>query len=347
MKVTIYSDTSAFEAVKAEEWHALLNKSATDVIFLTWEWQATWWKHLQPGELLLLVYRDTLGELLGIVPLFRTRRTSDVITLSIVGCEEISDYLDVIVQTQHEQAICSHLISFLLAEDAPPWDEIRLCNLRRNSTAYRVLAEEATRVGLSVSVSEQDVCPIISLPKDWNAYLAGLDKKRRHEIRRKIRRAENQAHTRWYIADPSSRDLDEEMEAFITLHRLSDPAKNMFMDDKRPDFFKEVARCLAKRGWLCLSFLEIDNEKAASLLSFNYNDSFQVYNSGYDPHKHANLSPGIVLLSYNIRHAIELGRSTFDFLRGDEEYKFRFGAKPVPVHELLITRPGDKPGDST
>ena len=73
-------------------------------------------------------------------------------------------------------------------------------------------------------------------------------------------------------------------------------------------------------------------------LNFDYRDSILVYNSGYDPEKYAWLSPGIVLLSYCIQWAIESGRAKFDFLRGDEEYKFRFGAEPTEIYRLLITR---------
>jgi CelD/BcsL family acetyltransferase involved in cellulose biosynthesis len=87
-----------------------------------------------------------------------------------------------------------------------------------------------------------------------------------------------------------------------------------------------------------LAFIELNGEKAAAMLNFDYRDSILVYNSGYDPQKYARLSPGIVLLSYCIQRAIELGRTEFDFLRGAEEYKYRFGAQPTEVHRLLITR---------
>ncbi|MFQ5814423.1 MAG: GNAT family N-acetyltransferase, partial [Anaerolineae bacterium] len=79
-------------------------------------------------------------------------------------------------------------------------------------------------------------------------------------------------------------------------------------------------------------------EKAATMLNFDYRDSILVYNSGYNPRKYARLSPGIVLLSYCIQWAIESGRAKFDFLRGDEEYKYRFGAQPTEIYRLLIAR---------
>ena len=79
-------------------------------------------------------------------------------------------------------------------------------------------------------------------------------------------------------------------------------------------------------------------DKAAAMLGFDYNNEFLLYNSGYDPSQFANLSPGNVLTSYTIQHAIELGRSRYDFLRGAEVYKFRFGAEAEPVYDLDICR---------
>jgi CelD/BcsL family acetyltransferase involved in cellulose biosynthesis len=134
------------------------------------------------------------------------------------------------------------------------------------------------------------------------------------------------------------RDLAAEMEAFIELHEKSDVDKDAFMDAQMKGFFHAVAQVLYEAGWLQLAFIEVNGEKAATMMNFDYRDSIMVYNSGYDPQQYAWLSPGIVLLAYCIQHAIELGRAKFDFLRGDEEYKYHFGAQPTEVYRLLITR---------
>jgi CelD/BcsL family acetyltransferase involved in cellulose biosynthesis len=63
-----------------------------------------------------------------------------------------------------------------------------------------------------------------------------------------------------------------------------------------------------------------------------------VYNSGYDPIKYGALSPGIVLFAHSIQDAIAAKRRRYDFLRGNEEYKYRFGAKETEVMELHIRR---------
>ena len=131
-------------------------------------------------------------------------------------------------------------------------------------------------------------------------------------------------------------DIAAQMEDFIELHRLSRPEKNVFMDEGMRNFFVDVAGIMAERDWLQLSFLEIDGRKAAALFSFSYDESYQVYNSGYDPDLYGQFSPGIVLIANRIQWAIDRGYRAFDFLRGEEEYKYRMGARPIDVHELII-----------
>jgi CelD/BcsL family acetyltransferase involved in cellulose biosynthesis len=130
------------------------------------------------------------------------------------------------------------------------------------------------------------------------------------------------------------------MESFIDLHQKSTPEKDAFMDPQMQGFFFDAAQQLQQQGWLQLAFVQINGEVAASLLNFDYGGDILVYNSGYDPYQFRHLSPGIIVTARSIEHAIELGRNTFDFLRGDEVYKYRFGATDTEVRRLLIAKPG-------
>lgn len=339
MKFELFTDSAVFETIDADKWNGMLKSAATDVIFLTWEWQSLWWRHINPGEMLVLAFSDGEQGPQALVPLFRSSAEDGSQVLSIIGCEEISDYLDVIAPSRYEDAVCSQFLAFITSSEAPHWDRIQLCNLPRNSTAVRVLAHHAQKAGFHVETRVQARCPSIELPKSWDEYLAGLDKKQRHELRRKIRKAEAQAAS-WRVSDPASHDLASDMASFVRLHRLSDPDKNLFMDEAMTAFFLDMAQAISQRGWLHLSFLEQESEQIAGLLSFDYNNHFQVYNSGYDASRYSAISPGIVLIGYCIRHAIELQRHTFDFLRGEEEYKYRLGARPTDIYELTIQRNG-------
>ena len=94
LMVHSYYDPGGFE-VLAEEWNDLLHRSAADILFLTLEYQRTWWHILGEGEVSILAVRDG-GELVGVAPLFATTNPQGQRILSIVGCVEVADYLDFI-----------------------------------------------------------------------------------------------------------------------------------------------------------------------------------------------------------------------------------------------------------
>jgi CelD/BcsL family acetyltransferase involved in cellulose biosynthesis len=77
---------------------------------------------------------------------------------------------------------------------------------------------------------------------------------------------------------------------------------------------------------LRLHVLELDGIARAALYCFHKGPRTCYYLGGFEPTL-AKLSLGTVLTGRAIRHAIESdGASEFDFLRGDEPYKYKWGA---------------------
>ncbi len=383
LELTLYRNESGFAAL-ADEWNALLRRSRTDTIFLTWEWQTTWWRCVgaDRGPLYLLAARRD-GRLVGILPLYLLEGAGPR-TLQVVGCIEVSDYLDLIVETGQEEPVYAAFLDWLAGppspallrpvsdraegqdallrpvsdraggQDAPVWDLIDLCNQPAASLAYTRLAEMARARGWAVEVFQEDVCPVITLPREgdrpggdepqqkppelWEIYLERLDKKERHEIRRKLRRMAREAPDARIRVVRGGAELDGAVADFIRLHRLSSRDKDAFMTDEMQGFFRAIAAALADRGWLQLSFLEIAGQPVASYFCFDHGNQILVYNSGYDPQASPQLSPGWVLLARLIQDAIAQGRTRFDFLQGDEDYKYRFGGVDELVHRTMIRR---------
>ena len=335
MQTTIYTDSTGFDAL-AEEWDDLLDRSDHPPFFMRHIYQSTWWKYLGNDNLVLISIRNDDGLLVGLAPLYAKLNHANQRELSFVGCVDVSDYLDMLVDKDHVAAVYQVLLDCLAGESVA-WDKLYLCSLAYNSITHTQFAGAAKQRGWQTEVIQQDVCPVITLPNSWDDYLAGINKKQRHEIRRKMRKIENEAETRWYVIN-SEEGLTEAMDNFIELHQKSTRDKEDFWSDNLIAFFKALAVKLAQKGCLRLYFIEVNGVKAAAMLGFDYNNEFLLYNSGYDPEQFANLSPGNVLTSYTIQDAIHLGRTRYDFLRGDEVYKFRFGAEAEPVYDLEIYR---------
>ncbi|HEY73235.1 MAG TPA: GNAT family N-acetyltransferase [Thermoflexia bacterium] len=335
LSVQSYHDTKGFEALTGE-WNALLHRSPADTIFLTLEYQRTWWRNLGEGELLILAVRDD-GKLVGIAPLFATEDAQGQRVLTTVGCVEVSDYLDLIVAREREGEVYGALVDYLAGPGAPAWDALDLCNIHQDSPTLELLPALAETRGWAIETARDDVCPIVQLPATWDEYLQMLSKKQRHEVRRKMRRLEAQVETNWYIVGPEH-DLQTETEDFLDLMAASTPGKAEFLTPRMRNFFRQLTPVAYDAGWLQLAFLKVGGQKAAAYLNFIYDNRVLVYNSGLDWRTFPKLGAGIVLTAYCIRHAIERGREAFDFMQGDERYKYQFGGQDIEVQRLVIRR---------
>lgn len=192
--------------------------------------------------------------------------------------------------------------------------------------AAKPLVAGLTGAGWRVETSVHEVCAVLSLPDSFDEYLAAIGKKERHEVRRKRRRFEevagpvrHETHTGtgWAFAE------------FLRLHRLAEGDKGTFMTAERTDFFADLATL---DGWR-FDLLRTGDSAAAAVFGYADSTGYYLYNSGYDPDL-AGASPGVVLLGSMIETSISERRPLFDFLKGDETYKFRLGADRRPLTEI-------------
>ncbi len=340
LRIDTHKQSDVFFALQ-DEWEPLVRRSHADRIFSTWEWNWHWWRVYQPGELHIVTVRDNDGQLLCIAPWF-IEKVGEQRLLATIGCDEVSDYLDLIIARGAERAVLATLTEYLRAGiDA---DQLYICNMPADSPAQQIWPAMLGAAGFETHREQQEICPRIILPDSWEAYLSNLNKKQRHELRRKIRRLEGATdQLDWYTVTDAAK-LDRELPLFLQLMAESDPAKARFLENNaNHDFFQSIARAAAERGWLRLSFLTIAGRHTAAYLNFQYGDELLVYNSGLSASANYALSPGIVLLAYLIQDAIASGLRILDFLRGDEIYKFRMGGVGAPIYKLLAKLPLRQP----
>jgi CelD/BcsL family acetyltransferase involved in cellulose biosynthesis len=347
MQFQVHGDPDVFERLH-DEWNALLERAVTRVPFLRAEYQQAWWAQRGGGEwpeaeLVVVSARGDDGALLGVAPLFQARNRQGRPALLLVGSIEISDYLDFVVAREQVEEFCTGLLDRLAGGAVPVWEVLDLYNVPAPSPTRAALGRAAGARGWAAGEQLLMPVPAILLPGDWETYLATMvEKKERQEIRRKMRRADGgDDQVTWYMVDgpaggPEGRDLDAEAEALLKL-MSNNPGKAGFLTPAMRQAFHLIVRAAAQNGWLRLAFLEVNGEKAAAYLTFDYGNRLYIYNSAIDPRFNA-LSPGWVLLGYLLRWAIENKRAAFDFLRGDEDYKFRFGAVAGKIYRVQASR---------
>lgn len=315
-----------FSEIDPQTWNALVAQSIADTPFSRYEYLAEWWATRGGGEWksaeLVLVSASENGQLVGIAPLFREHYDGRTAIL-LVGSIEISDYLDVIVRAADLPRFLSGLVDFLASALPGGWSSLDWYNLPDDSPTLAALQADAASRGWDYHQEIYRPTPRIALTSSFEEYLSRIDKKQRHEIRRKMRRAaESELNVRFVVIDASA-DIEQEMNTFFGL-MVQDPGKASFLHPAMREQMTVNIRTAFQQGYLWLAFLEVAGEKVAASLNFDYKGKLWGYNSGVS-RAHMELSPGWVLLGHVIQWCCENGRHEFDFMRGDEEYKYRFG----------------------
>lgn len=322
-----------FSEISASEWNGLARTGFTNTPFQQFAYQKAWWTHLGPGELHTYVMRHPDGRLAALGCFYLLDGV-----LYFNGSKEESDYLDLICAPEDAKAAWTTILDCLSHSQKLQCQAVSLSCVPADSPTRSLLPQLASSRGFVFSQQLDEVCPIIQLPDSFDTYLANIDKKQRHEIRRKMRRAVGADAEVELIDNPE--ELEQAVEDFLALLKESTPEKEAWLNPERSALFHEVAQAALADGMLQLMFISYNQKRTAALFNFSYNGRTWVYNSGIDISRGAHLSLGVVLTSYAIQTGIENGNTTFDFLRGDENYKYRFGAEDARIFHLRLEKTG-------
>ena len=204
-------------------------------------------------------------------------------------------------------------------------------NIPEGSPTIPALQNAARTHGWQVSVDRVEPAPLLQLPPTAEAYLENLGSKQRRELKRKMRRAvDYPAPVTWRVVERA----EEEIAVFLDL-MANDGAKREFLSEAMKSHFRKLATLGSQAGWLQLAFLEVSGTPVFGYLNFIAHNRLWVYNSGFDP-DHFALSPGWVLMGHLIEWAIERGLEAVDFMRGDEDYKYRLGGEDRFVSRIVL-----------
>ena len=333
-----FQHLTEFDDTLEPRWNALLERSHTNTPFLRFGYLRQWWRTRGGGEwpenarlMLILAHADE--QLIGIAPFFLAEHQG-ALTILLLGSTEISDFLDFICEPQYLHSFIAGLMEFLLADQHKSWHKLVLDNIPDASPTLSALRQWAETNKQTLTIEELHPAPCITLPGDWEIYLSGIDKKQRHEIRRKMRRAEENAPALTWRITSDLQQLEQDGATFLSLMEY-DPEKAAFLTPAMRRQNLECMRWAFDENLLQLAFLEINHQPAAAYFCFDYKNVIWVYNSGFNP-AFLEFSPGWVLLGYLLRWANENRRAMFDFMRGGEEYKYRFGAVRRSVMRVVL-----------
>ena len=353
-------------SIPRETWDDLARRNPMATPFSSWAFHRAWWDAYgaNASEQTLVVCGEA-GEPLAIVPLMRRheveladaalhtmiRHGSDLGLTPVAptasalffGASYHADYATLIGDPADFQAVAAATALHLSSPAAGDWDVIDLRRIRCADPAGDALAAafgaaEMTS-GWTLNVDREDVCPVVTFPSgaSMEDYLGTLGKKERHEIRRKVRRAEATGA----IELTDSDDPLDELETFIDLHQRRWGDAGLFPDTaggaQSRVLFRRMFELFGTPGPLRLSFLSVGGRRIAAGVHFETPEGLFYYNAGIDPDARE-MSPGVLTVYAYVQRALREGLPRLDFLRGDEPYKYEWGAIDEPIQRVLVRR---------
>jgi CelD/BcsL family acetyltransferase involved in cellulose biosynthesis len=320
------------ECFDLPQWTQLMAEDPNGHVFATPEWNRLWWEEFGADKDLLLLTMMRGENVAALVPLYRKREAGKKV-LRFIGGIDLTDYLGPICSLDDRDDVARALVDWL-SRTSVEWDELDAHNMPVPLGFAEYLVDYADRCGMHLHIEQEETAAVLPLPDKWDHYLASLDSKDRHELRRKRRRVERD-HPDAIVRTATPETLESDFKSFVEMHRGAEGHKGHFMRPEIATFFERVAHAFMELGWLRLDITEIAGRPIASTFGFVHGRTFYLYNSAYEPEL-ARLSPGFVHVSELIKRSIEEGLETFNFLRGLEKYKYQMGAQAVPLNNVRV-----------
>jgi CelD/BcsL family acetyltransferase involved in cellulose biosynthesis len=313
------------------EWDQLWRTCPEATPFQSATWLLPWWDTFAEGELRVLTIH-TNRALVALLPFF-IYSGSEVPRrkLLLLGTGN-SDYLDTLCLAEYRGDVAA-LAAGYLQSTITEWDECDLVQIRPGSMLLELRPD-----GLSHERFPTEPCPVLPLPNSRNAIEQCLPAGMVSNLRYYANRAQK-SHSIEYV-EANEDNFDYLIDELIRLHTARWTASSrsgLLKNEAVQRFHKCAGRELLSNGLLRLYGLKLSQRTAAVLYGFTSHRRTYYYLGGFDP-EFARLSVGTLLIGHAVERAIEEGSTEIDFLRGQEPYKYRWGAMDRPTLGRRFTK---------
>ena len=337
LQTELVTSEDRFDSLQSQ-WNAV----AGAIPFRRWEWSRAWWTHCRPAksELALVAIYDPDCGLVGLAPLYASYSRTRGRVLRFLGSgPACSDYLTLLATPDYENEVTAVLSRWAVGVSSE-WDIIELDGVSRGDTMVHNFAVGLQQQDFWIQTKSLESCWSINLAADWDAHVKGLSKPARKRMRRLQRQRVDTSSVRVHRAR-SKRDVARGLEMFWDFYRrqhAADEQRAAFATGHMASFLLEVAHGFHATGDLLLSWIECDGTPIAVAFDLAGDRTAYSYQSAYAPEA-AHVSPGWISLIATSQQLAAEGFTSYDLLRGDEQYKQSWGASAHPMVQLRIVSP--------
>ncbi len=318
------------------------DRMASDNFMLQSPWLTSWWDGFGVDRELFVLKAVRGIQTLGYLPLCMKRSLLYGRELMFLGSAQASsDDLSMIHDEGHDVECAMGFARFLAQADGRnSWDRLNLDGVQMSNPKTDLLHRELELAGIELLDKPGPSCWKLSLEGGWDGVLKRASKRTRRMLRSLFRDFVDTGRAK-IVYPHTLEDALEQIMLTSHLHQKRWRSKNMagcFAEGSFERFMSTVAEKLWEQGKLYSALLHMDGDVVAGCIGFKNPRSLSFYLVGMDPEKTEN-RPGWILNSLAIQHAIAQGHDVFDFMRGDEEYKDRFGAVGTPQTRWVAAAP--------
>ncbi len=320
------------------EWNDLLLNCDSGSVFLTWEWQFSWWQTFKGGhQLFIISVRDSSGELIGLGPFFIKKRVGCFRILSFIGGDSsvASDYLDIVVNRNADSEIRQAILKYLINRSRD-WNLLIFSNLITASPTYLALKQISKINNLECLEQPCGICPVVKLPDTYEEFIASLGSRARRNIRNYDRRLKKN-HQIEFITENRNPDMIQSLLRLHQKRREKLNAYTTFQHQEYIQFLNEIVRRFHNNGANRFYAFKQNEHIFAVFYFFEFHNELYLYQGGFDNSElPSNISLMHTLFNSCARDAIDRNIPVIHFLDGDTGFKRTFTREKIITQRIII-----------
>jgi tetratricopeptide (TPR) repeat protein len=336
MRIDVVDSFDDFNSLR-RDWDAVYEADPEAHFFLSWQWLSDYLTVWQSVWFVLAAKSDKADA--GYVAFLPMRmqthfdKERGFTNEFIPAGAWFSDYTGILSRPEHEEGAIVAFAEYIRRK--LNWSRLQLDNLMMSDKRLRLFLKVLKKtdfnhrwLGYRFPDDPWDhaLCPLVSLPPSWDEYLQQLSSNNRQKIRRLLKKIESSDTHRITLSGPDS--FSENLATLLDFWKTKwKPRKGETAEGIARTNKLMLSRCAANGRLFLPVFWHGERPVAAhATLIDDCKKSFLFFITGRDE-SYREMPAGYLLHAYSIRHAIAHGFTSYDFLRGNEPYKYLFAAR--------------------